>query len=207
MSSSKAQKGKGTFSPEWNGDFHLQALSIALKFEWRTRPDKDLDDLMNEAHFKFFQIKSKLVDNPAPGKKPATRSYFANTFHRSLVNLYLNFAKQRSRRARKHVGVGGTDMLEALSKERRLDPRLSEVEVRDLLRSARKDVVLHRVVKQLVTGEFKMRPLVHGPRRPGYVRREDTDNEFLCRVAKVGPEIDMVRLVMDWIHGDASVAC
>lgn len=191
MATKKAQNG---FVPKWEGDFKLQALSIALKNEWRTRPDRDLDDLMQEAHLKFYHIQKKLE-----GEK-YTRARFANTFRRSLINLFNNYAKQRTRRKRRGVGVGGSEALEAMGSR---DMGISELEVRDLLQQARKDKALRRVALNLVTGEFKMRP----QDRPGYTDREETTNEFLCRVAKVGSEIDMVRLVMDWIRGESPVAC
>lgn len=190
----KAQKEKSVFVPTWEGDFKLQALSIALKNEWRTRPDRDLDDLMQEAHIKFYHIQ-KIWEG-----QHYTRSRFANTFRRSLVNLFNNYAKMRTRRKRRGVGCGGAELIETLA---HYDLEPDRVDMRDLLRYARSDVVLRRVVRHLVTGEFKMRR----QRRAGYKDREESTNQFLRRVAKVGSEIDMVRLVTDWIQGESAVAC
>jgi DNA-directed RNA polymerase specialized sigma24 family protein len=199
------------YQPVWDDGIEEIARVYLGRHVWRTLPEYDMDDLLQEAYLVCHRIKSKYPEMDS-------REHFERFFLRSLINMMNTLSSKKSRR--KEVtdsvlgGEDGASFLEAFFDASGAEDRdLAEAEFRMLIADA--PFHIRKLLEAVwVSGEYRV---VDGIRETNSEFRErsskkrswfrrrggirETTNDFLCRRAGLPGEIDLRARLESWLEG------
>lgn len=164
------------------------------------QPDYDLDDLMGEARLAFMKCVNSYPD---VYDEKHFAALFRTTFTRQLDTIA---SKRRFRSGIAFTDLGG-EIIENWFQQNLEDKTPGpeeEAEVRLMKLEAPPHI--RRLLRSLVDGpaETNLTPRKIY-RMVSYLRRQETDNEFLSRLAKVNPRRhDMAQEILNWVRGEQS---
>ena len=180
------------FEPTWAGIIEGWAVGYVSKNVWRTEPEYDFDDLMQECYLVFM-----LVDDHYPLVVEAP--HFMALFKKCVFNRIHDLANRRTLRGeipgRFHYGDARDidDELEITTDSTpSLDDHARLVEWKIFLTELPESV--RRVVVALVDD----RPPVYMRDMEGI---RETRSQYLCRLSGLDPQFDLSGIIVDALEG------
>lgn len=195
------------YDVEWD-EVKGKATQIAIANVWRTLPERDVDDLVQDAYFKFLQCKERFVGETLL----EFQRYFCQAFKRSILTLAVKRWHRRHESGLVAVGVHG-DLLDidieapshAPQVDHTLDLQLAPPPLRQLFYACNVDEgTRHYDDGTRETTRERMARL--SKEVPSYLRRADgtreTTNEWLCRRAGLDPRrYDLIGMLVAFLKG------
>jgi DNA-directed RNA polymerase specialized sigma24 family protein len=183
------------YNPEFGDTIFAYAKKYLLKNAWRTSPMYELDDLLQEA----FLLFAKLVDR----YKFETPEHFMAMWKRTLHNLVINIARERTRKP--YVSLGCSQESSAKYSNDfcehggHFDPE--DKKSTDAL-------VAIDLKMQIADAPEKVRQLINRSKEKAFYRRRKKSGErgttgaFLCRRAGIEYDRGFREQFENWLHGE-----
>jgi hypothetical protein len=177
-----------SYSPTWEGPIEGWTVNYLKNQAWRTEPEMDLDDLVQEAFLIFDKCAGAYPRVTSP-------SHFMSLYKTSIINRVHRLAGNRSRRKEVHVTgkneegelVDGLELIPTGFEEQ------EDVEIRLLMEDLPGPIF--RVLKAAMDGDLEQE----------FVRSEgirETTNQFLCRIAEIdSSQFNIIRCIRNLFRG------
>jgi len=171
-----------SYKPEFGDAVLAYAKKYLAKNAWRTRPEFELDDLLQEAYILFVRLVARYeFENPR---------HFMSMWKRALHNGVVNLARRRTRRGEVSLEFGA-------SIPARRDSLLAEIDWNTDVAEA------PPLVKQLVSRVLGASGKGRKPSRTKLVGGgRETTNAFLCHRAGIRYDARLRPQFESWLGGE-----
>lgn len=179
------------FEPTWAGIIEGWAVGYVSKNVWRTEPEYDFDDLMQECYLVFM-----LVDDYYPLVVEAP--HFMALFKKCVFNRIHDLANRRS--SRSEVSSSTSIYYEDMDRttELSINQQPSNEDHSKVVEWGIFLTELPESVRRVVVALVDDRPPVYMRDMEGI---RETRNQYLCRLSGLDPQFDLSGIIVDALEG------